>query len=343
VQLIQANITDEDSLKAMASQTKVILSTAGPFMICGTPIVKACVENGTNYCDITGETPWIRQLIDRFHDDAVAKKIHIVPACGFDSIPFDIGAYMVAKEAESQGGAKWIKGFAQMKGKPSGGTLHTMLNLMEKVPSSQLGDPHMLDPFEHRQDKIQPKAKDQSLPKYDKALKTWTAPFVMSGVNTRVVRRSSLLYQDANQAYGPDFCYAETEVKKSFLAALVHTIGLGFFLIFSFFRMGRYFLKLVMPSPGSGPSQKERDNSWFKVRFLGETVQGNHLLGTVAGGDPGYTETAKMVSNAAICLVDTEDLPLPGGVLTSASSMGDKLVSRLQDAGMTLKVEPFSP
>ena len=89
--------------------------------------------------------------------------------------------------------------------------------------------------------------------------------------------------------------------------------------------MGRYFLKLVMPSPGSGPSQKERDNSWFKVRFLGETVQGNHLLGTVAGGDPGYTETAKMVSNAAICLVDTEDLPLPGGVLAVAQPRAERV------------------
>eukprot|EP00339_Tiarina_fusa_P029762 CAMPEP_0117076648 /NCGR_PEP_ID=MMETSP0472-20121206/54023_1 /TAXON_ID=693140 ORGANISM="Tiarina fusus, Strain LIS" /NCGR_SAMPLE_ID=MMETSP0472 /ASSEMBLY_ACC=CAM_ASM_000603 /LENGTH=202 /DNA_ID=CAMNT_0004802617 /DNA_START=236 /DNA_END=840 /DNA_ORIENTATION=- len=202
-----------------------------------------------------------------------------------------------------------------------------MLNLMETVPMSEMNNPHIIDPFDHRQDKIQPKAKDQTLPKFDKTLKTWTVPFVMSGVNTRIVRRSSLLLKDAGTPYGPEeFCYAETEIKKSFFGSLVHTIGLGIFLMFAYFSFGRYLLKKVLPSPGTGPSLKEREKSWFKVRFVGETTQGNHLLGTIAGGDPGYTETAKMVSNAAICLVDSETLQLPGGVLTAASSMGDKLV-----------------
>lgn len=146
IELIQADISDESSLNAMASSTKVILSTAGPFIRIGTPIVKACVDNGTHYCDITGEAPWIRQLIDQFHSKAVEKKVHIVPACGFDSIPFDIGAYMVAKLAEPEGGAKWIKGFAKMKGKPSGGTLHTMLNLLDQVPTEKMKDPHIIDP-----------------------------------------------------------------------------------------------------------------------------------------------------------------------------------------------------
>ena len=114
---------------------------------CGTPIVKACVENSTNYCDITGETPWVRQLMDRFHEEAERKNVHIVPTCGFDSIPFDLGAFMVAKEAESHGGAKWIKGFADMDGKPSGGTLHTILNLLETIPMREMGNPHIMDPL----------------------------------------------------------------------------------------------------------------------------------------------------------------------------------------------------
>jgi len=342
--LIEANITDERSLDEMASQTKVILSTAGPFIKCGTPIVAACVRNSTHYCDITGEVPWIAQLIEKYHEEAVEKKIHIVPACGFDSIPFDLGAFMVARAAESDGGAKWIKGYAKSNGRPSGGTLHTMLNLMETVPVKKIQDPHILDPPAFRSEQIQPKAKDQTSPSYDKYLKTWTCPFVMSGVNTRVVRRSSLLLKEADMPYGPnEFYYAETEIKKSFLGAFFHTLAIGCFVIFAYFSLGRAILKRVMPSPGTGPSAAVRAKSWFQIRFVGETVQGNYLSGIFAGGDPGYTETAKMVSNAAICLVDADKLPLPGGVLTSASSMGETLITRLKDADMELKVEPFTP
>lgn len=151
MEILQADISDEESLREMASSTKVVLSTAGPFIKIGTPIVKACVDCGTNYCDITGESPWIRQLIDQFHDTAVEKKIHIVPACGFDSIPFDIGSYMIAKLAEKNGGAKWIKGYAKVNGKPSGGTMHTMLNLMETIPTAQMQDPHIIDPEKVRE------------------------------------------------------------------------------------------------------------------------------------------------------------------------------------------------
>lgn len=151
-----------------------------------------------------------------------------------------------------------------------------------------------------------------------------------------------MLYKDAGSPYGPDgFYYAETEVHKSFFSAFLRTIGIGIFVMVALFRMGRFFLKKVIPSPGTGPSKEERDKSWFRVRFLCETVEGNKLLGTVSGGDPGYSETAKMVSNAAICLVDKDNLCAPGGVLTPARSMGMPLVNRLRDADMVLKVEPF--
>lgn len=164
--------------------------------------------------------------------------------------------------------------------------------------------------------------------------------FFLHSVNTRVVRRSSLLLKDGGAPYGPDsFYYAETEIKKSFFSSVLHTFGLLVFVMFAYFSLGRSVLKKVLPSPGTGPSKEERDNSWFQIQFVGEAVNGKRFRGKVAGGDPGYTETAKMISNAALCLLETDKLLLPGGILTAASSMGDLLVEKLQNAGMTLVAE----
>ena len=148
LKLIIASIKDQGSLCDMARQARVILSTCGPFLRLGTPVVRACVTEGTHYCDITGELPWVRQLMDEFHEEAVQKKVHIVPSCGFDSIPADLGSWMVAQEAKKTGGARWIHVFSEVDGDVSGGTVHSLLGMYDSVSPSLIHDPALLDPPE---------------------------------------------------------------------------------------------------------------------------------------------------------------------------------------------------
>ena len=143
--MVHADLSDEDSLNEMARQTRVILSTAGPFMDIGTPVVKACVAQGTHYCDNTGETPWVRQMVDEFHEAAKEKSLHIVPCCGFDSVPSDMGTFMMVQEARKSGGAKWVQSHIQGNGGASGGTIASLLNVVAKVPLKTIRDPHLLD------------------------------------------------------------------------------------------------------------------------------------------------------------------------------------------------------
>ncbi len=348
---------DQASLDALVPKTRVVCTTAGPFGKHGQKLVAACARHGTHYCDITGEVPFIRASIDENHEQAIATRARIVHCCGFDSIPFDLGVHMLWDRARKDGHTlAWAKGFAgKTKGSFSGGTVASMLALMEEAERDRnvrrlLANPYGLDPDPKRRiaGRQRPDSPDQRGVRYDKDLGRWTAPFVMSAINTRIVRRSNALL---GGAYGPDFRYSESmsfpKGAKGLLGASLLTAGLGAFVAAAAFAPTRELLaKRVLPKAGEGPSKEKRDAGYFEVHLLAETevdesAKKERLAGKVVGtSDPGYGETAKMLGESALCLAsDTAHLEDRFGVLTPASAMGMHLVERLRAAGMTFAVE----
>ncbi|AKU94446.1 hypothetical protein AKJ09_01110 [Labilithrix luteola] len=345
-----ADAMDQASLDALVPRTSVIISTVGPFAKYGRKLVSACATHGTHYCDITGEVTFIRTSIDDNEANAEASGARIVHACGFDSIPFDLGVFMLWERALTEGrNLAWAKGFAtKVKGGMSGGTIASMVALMDEASHDRavrrlLGNPYALDPDPNR-----PRngVRDQHGVRFDRDLHAWTAPFVMSAINTRVVRRSAVLL-----GYGAGFRYDESmsfpSGPKGLAMATAMTAGLAGIMVAASNGTTRGLLsKKVLPKPGEGPTKEQRERGSFEVRVLGETTAKDgapalRLASKVAGNaDPGYTETAKMLGESALCLLeDTAQLPKRSGVLTPASAMGSLLVSRLQRAGLTLTVE----
>ncbi len=346
--IVIADGLDEASLDALVPQANVVCTTVGPYAQYGTKLAAACAKFGTHYCDITGETPFIRASIDGNHARAQEMRARIVHCCGFDSIPFDLGVHMLWHRASEKGvKLSWVKGFAgEMKGTFSGGTVASMIGVVEaakKDPSARriLGNPYALDPDPK---KGGPDGPDQRSVKFDDDIGRWTGPFLMAAVNTRVVRRSNALLDGA---YGPSFRYAEAQTFPNMLSASMMTAGLGAFAAGLMLPPMRKLLqKTVLPKPGEGPSREARENGFFKVRFVGETepdadAKRFRLRGLVEGtNDPGYGETAKMLAESAMCLaLDQAALDARFGVLTPATAMGMVLIERLRRAGMTFDVQ----
>jgi short subunit dehydrogenase-like uncharacterized protein len=353
VEVLVADAQDLPALAAMASRTRVVLSTAGPFARHGGPLVDACVQSGTHYVDITGETPWVRDLIDRHHHRAAAGGTRIIPGCGFDSIPSDLGAYLIARHLRQQGlSCGPVKAYFRMAGGVNGGTLASAVALAQGGQAERLRDPFLLDPDSVHSPEEIALARDPVAPEHDPDLASWVGPFFMGPVNTRVVRRSAALFAGWEEPYGSGFRYQEyLEYGSGPLAPLKAagvTAGMALFqrLLGSPLRD---LLSPVLPRPGEGPSQRSMDGGWFRCQLLGVGSDGRRVRTVLRdSGDPGNRVTAKCVSESALALVlDTPSLPGGagrGGVLTPATGLGDTLVKRLRAAGMTLEnPAPFDP
>lgn len=338
-----ADSQDAVAIDALTKETRVVCTTVGPYAVYGKTLVDACAANGTHYCDITGEVPFVRASIDDNHERAKASGARIVHFCGFDSIPFDLGVHMLW-DAASRRPLRWAKGYCgRMKGGSfSGGTAASMINLVEESLRDPrirklAGDPHALDP-DPRAAKRDPRERDRMGVRFDPDLPGWTAPFLMAAVNTRVVRRSNALI-----GYGPSFVYTEAMSlpagPRGVALGAAIAGGLGAFIAGAVFPPTRALLqRFVLPAPGEGPSKEKRESGWFEVHVLAETEDGEKLRGYVKGtSDPGYGETAKMLGESALCLAK-DDLTTTPGVLTPASAMGMRLVERLRAAGMTWTV-----
>src|SRR5205807_1293764 len=211
IDILVADAQDQDALDKIASQTRVLLSTAGPFAVYGTKVVDVCVRFGTHYVDITGETPWVKDLIDRYQERAAASGTRIIPCCGFDSVPSDLGAYLIARHMQKNLGisCKEVKGYFQFAGGVNGGTLATGFNLYESGQAARARDPFLLNPAaEHSSDEIKFNL-DPTKSQYDPDSGTWVAPFVMGVTNVRIVRRSAALFGEWREPYGPGFRYQE--------------------------------------------------------------------------------------------------------------------------------------
>lgn len=348
--LLQADSMDQASLEALAAQTHVLCTTVGPYAKIGEAAVAACVAQRTHYCDLTGEPQFIRRMIDRHHEAAKADGTRIVHCCGYDSIPSDIGTWMLHERAVELGGrlkeAHYFAG--ETKGGFSGGTAASMLNALEEAQKDRdtrrvLAKPYSLYP-EGEPPGLD--GSDQQNVRFDKGLGMWTAPFLMGPINTKVVRRSNALMEFP---YGRDFRYSEAmstgKGMKGWTRAVAVTGALGGFVAAaSQPTLRKKVVERFLPKPGEGPSQHDRESGFFVSRFVGVAeVDGNDvtLRGKVKGQqDPGYGETSKMLGESAITLaLDRDTLGTPGGVTTPAASMGAPLLSRLRDAGMTFAIE----
>lgn len=345
--VLVADSQDQSALDAIASRTRVLLTTAGPFALYGTKIVDACVRHQTHYVDITGETVWVKELIDRYHAQAAADGTRIIPFCGFDSIPSDLGAYLVVRFMQRELGAtcQQVKAYFQMAGGVNGGTLATAFNMAESGQTAQARNPFLLNPpGEHSADE-QRRNQDPTTPQYDAGIAAWVGPFIMGQINTRVVRRSQALFEQWQEGYGADFRYQEY-MKFSgplgWMPAMGMTTGAALF-EFTMQTPLRPWLKSLLPAPGQGPSEKTMNEGWFRCELRGQTTDGRTVRGQISDkGDPGNRATVKFLCESALCLLaEAGELPggaARGGILTPATALGDVLVRRLRAAGMTLEV-----
>ncbi len=342
---------DLGSLQAIAAQTKVVCTTVGPYLDYGSAMVETCINEGTDYCDLTGETPFIRKMMDTFHQAASDKGRRIVHCCGYDSIPSDLGCMLVQREAISRHGVpcQSVKLYVRKaKGGLSGGTMASMLGFVERAARDRgilsiLGDPYSLNPKGTWRG---PDGRDQQTVEWDEDVERWTGPFVMAGINTRVVRRSNWLL---GLEYGEDFRYGEVSVVGKGMSGRVRgelmRMGLGLFTAAVAIKPSRWMLqKTVLPAPGEGPNRETRENGFFLFGVLGKGIdkEGKPFVvkGKVSGDkDPGYAGTAIMLGEAAVCLAqDGAELPDRYGIITPASAMGGVLMERLRAAGMVFDI-----
>ncbi len=348
--VIVADATDSVALDRLAAGTRVVLSTAGPFALHGSELVAACVRHGTHYVDITGETPWVRRMIDRHHDEAAQRHARIVPGCGFDSVPSDLGAWLVAQALWQRYGERCVgvKACFSMRGGFNGGTLASALNLIEAGDQALLRDPFLLNPFGTAPSDAAPHG-DPIAPHRDAEFDAWVGPFFMGPVNTRVVRRSAALSAGAADApYARDFRYREWLRAGRGPAAGVVAVGLAAGSIAGRASMRlaplRALARRIVPAPGEGPSERSMDAGGFRCELVGTGANGTVVRGRIAGrGDPGNRATTVFVCEAALALaVDLDALPGGagfGGVLTPATALGEPYARRLAAAGIT--VEPL--
>ncbi len=341
---IVADASAPESVDAMVAQATVVISTAGPFALYGTPLVAACARQGVHYADITGETPWVRDMIDEYHDLAAANGARIVPFCGVDSVPSDIGSWFVARHINEQldQGCTEVRCVFKMKGGVSGGTIASALNMGESGQTRRLADPVLLNPESSRTKELRSRSRDMAAPKFDDDLNTWTTPFVMAAVNTRVARRSAGLFSDWGASYGDGFTYHESMSAKSRWKASAIAAGLGAFAAATVSAPGRALVKAMAPKPGEGPSDEALDAGWLHCQYVGTPESGSKVFADMkADGDPGYKITVMFLCEAGLTLaLDEANLPgqKRGGVLTSATALGDAYLERMRAAGLTLEI-----
>ena len=344
---LEADSNSAKDMNRLAAQAKVVCTTVGPYAKYGSLLLGACVERGTHYCDLTAEIPWMVRMMNQHQAQALTTGARIVHACGFDSIPSDLGAFFMHSEMSRQHGVPCRRiqlRVEDFSGGFSGGTVASLLHMMEEAETDDrlrdlLQAPYALDP------EGSPKGADEPeslVPRYDESFSQWLAPFPMAAVNTKVVRRSNALLE---QAYGPDFRYDEAMLAGGGPTGLLRAAGTS---VGSGLSMGllsipplRKLLAKRLPAPGEGPGIEEREAGYWKIRLLGvhPIDPAKNLEVRLTGDrDPGYGSTSKMLGETAVCLA-INSLPDRAGFLTTAVAMGDPLIDRLQkNAGIKFEI-----
>ncbi len=342
---IVADARSVDDMVDLVQRTRVVVSTVGPYALYGNELVAAAVAAGTDYCDLTGETQWMRRMIDLHQAEAEQTGARIVHTCGFDSIPSDLGVWFTQQQAIEEFGEPCTSidmRVKDMNGGASGGTLASMMNVMEEVAADKslrkvLANPYALAP-EGMRDGV--KQSEVLVPQNDDVSGSWIAPFVMAAVNTRVVQRSHALL---GRPWGDDFTYGEAMMTGAgpigMAKAAAVTAGMaGFMGVASIGPVRSLLSTKVLPQPGEGPSPKQQEAGFYDLRFFGKTANGKTITTKVTGdSDPGYGSTAKMLGEAALVLLRSE--AIGGGFWTPSTALGDELLAALEaHAGLTFDV-----
>ncbi len=326
LELIVVDATDHAALADVVARTKVVITTVGPYLTLGGPLVAACAEAGTDYVDLTGEPEFVDRTYLEQHQTAARTGARIVHACGFDSIPHDLGAYFTIQQLQAQGPVT-MRGVVRGNGTFSGGTFHSAMGAFSRAKQMAA------TAKKRRQVEPRPEGRSsravQGKPGRDKVLGYWLLP--LPTVDPQVVARSGA----ALAAYGPEFRYSHFAGLKTLRYTVGGAVGVSAIAVASQVKPVRNFL-LGKIKQGEGPDAAKRESSWFTVDFVAE-ADGRTLHTRVAGGDPGYGETSKMLAEAALCLA-FDDNPTTAGCVTTAQAMGDNLLARLRAAGMTFEV-----
>lgn len=323
--LLTADVTDPASVREIAGSAKVVVTTVGPYLTYGEPLVAACAEAGTDYVDLTGEPEFFDLMYVRHHETAKRTGARIVHACGFDSIPHDLGVFYTVKQLPADVPVR-ISGQVRVSGQVSGGTFTTALTAFSRLyPMARAA-------YERARAERRPGRKVRTgfgLPHPDAG--RWQVP--LPTIDPQVVAYSGRLLD----SYGPDFRYRHYASVPNLPSVVGAFAGVGALLVLAQIPPARRALAKLR-KPGDGPDEERRARSWFKVRFVGEGG-GERVVTEVSGGDPGYGETAKMLAESGLCLA-FDDLPPVAGQLTTAAAMGDALLARLVDAGLMFRVVP---
>ena len=348
-----ADAADEQALRALVANTRVIVSTVGPYALHGEPLVRACAEAGVDYCDLTGEVQWIRRMIERYEELARRNGARIVHCCGFDSIPSDLGVHFLQQQS--------LQAFGEpcedvnmrvraMRGGFSGGTAASLLNVAREVSANpalrkELANPYSLCQLGVAAEGIVPvRQRATRLFARDSAAGGWISPFIMAAINTRIVHRSNALSAGRySRAFRYDEAVSTGRGLRGCLTAVGAGVGLSVFMLASALGPTRAVLQRFLPAPGEGPSPEAQARGFFDLRFFGRTASGRSVRVKVTGDrDPGYGSTAKMLGEAAMCLAfDVPRDTVAGGFWTPATIFGDRLVARLEaHAGLRFERQP---
>ncbi|MDB5970917.1 MAG: saccharopine dehydrogenase [Hydrocarboniphaga sp.] len=326
IPLIEANSRDPEAMQRLARSARVVISAVGPYIHLGEPLVAACAEAGTDYVDLSGEPEFVDQMWLRYHDQARASGAHIVNCCGFDSVPHDLGAFFTVRQLP-EGVPVRLEGFVRAGGKMSGGTLSTAVTAMSRWRQMQS--------TRKERRRVEGRPVDRRIGtthgrlRYDRQLHSWVVP--MPTIDAQVVLRSAA----CDERYGSEFRYGHYLQMKNLPMMAAIGGGLGALALAS--QVGVVRKRIVaLSGKGVGPTQAERDEGWFSVRFIG-TGGGKTVYTEVSGGDPGYGESAKMLAESALCLA-FDRLPRRPGVQTPAHVLGQPLIHRLQTAGIGFNV-----
>jgi len=324
--LLHADTADTPSIEEMARAARVVITTVGPYAQHGEPLVAACARAGTDYVDLTGEPTFVDRMYLKYHEEAVRSGARIVHACGFDSIPADLGAYFTVKQLP-EGVPLRVEGFLRVQGEASGGTLHSAIGIFADV-IGMVSAERKRQKAEGRPSGRRVRIARRPFPK-TRIGDGWTLP--LPSIDPQIVARSAA----ALDRYGPDFSYGHYMAVRRLVSAVGLTAAAGTLLALAQVPPARSLL-LRLRSPGEGPSAERRARNWFSLTFTGEGGA-RRVTTEIAGGDPGYTETAKMLGESALCLVH-DDLPETSGQVTTAAAMGDALIDRLVKAGLTFRI-----
>ena len=326
--LFTADSNDKTSVENLVSKTRCILTVVGPYQLYGNNIIESCAKSGTDYVDLCGEPGWMHEKINELSDISKESGSRIVFSCGFDSIPFDLGVLFLQNEIIKRFNkpAPNVRGRVRaMNGEFSGGTAASLGATMSALKEKPELFAVLANPFALSNGFIGPDQPADNKPVYDEKLDSWVAPFFMAPINTKNIHRSNALM---DHIYGEDFCYNEMWIQ-----------GTG--------DEGKAAADFISksnplsnaPQPGEGPSRESRENGNYDLLFCGDIDDKSIHVSVTGDMDPGYGSTSKMITESAVCLVKECD-DLKGGIYTSASSMGTKLIKRLEDnAGLTFKLE----